>query len=305
MGTRYSVQIAEVVGVELKAAIGSEIESELERILDMASTYRPDSELSRLNQAPVNRWIPVSEELMRILQIGQEIGEHTGGMFDVGVGELVNRWGFGPENYGTPSMDFNSYTPRVQAVRQAPRLLLRRRPSLAIKKRTIDMLIDLSAIVKGYAVDRLAAILDKYSIDNYLVDIGGEILVSGESTPGQAWRLAIESPQQQRGDKPFFVFPLLMGAAATSGSYRNYYLKQGKRYSHIIDPSTGVPVSHQLLSVTVLHKTAMQADAIATALMVMGPIKGPVWARQQQISAYFIACRGDEYHVETSGQFTQ
>ena len=172
----------------------------------------------------------------------------------------------------------------------------------ALKKTHVDMYLDLSAIAKGYAVDQVVDLLISNDIDNYLVEIGGEIRASSEKSPGELWQIAIEKP---RGDQQSssFVFPLRDGAVATSGSYRNYREHNGQRLSHAIDPSAGKPVGHNLLSVTVWSNTTMRADAVATALLVMGPELGVEWAEKQQIDALFIIAEGDILSTETSGSF--
>lgn len=158
-------------------------------------------------------------------------------------------------------------------------------------------------IAKGYAVDQLALLLDGMGIVNYLVEIGGEVRVRGVNARGQVWRLAVEKPFAN-GRAAALVFPLAQGAVATSGSYRNFREQNGQRFSHAINPSTGRPVAHNLLSVTVLDDSAMRADAMATALLVMGPEEGMRWAVERALDVLFIVAVGDQTVLRATGRFT-
>ena len=155
---------------------------------------------------------------------------------------------------------------------------------------------------KGYAVDRIAVLLERRRIFNYLVEIGGEIRVRGVNASGEPWRIAIESPNLGSHTVQK-IFPLVQGAVATSGSYRNFRIHNGVRYSHAIDPVTGRPVEHKLLSVTVVSETAMHADGLATALLVMGPETGVKWATRQGLDALFTVAVGSGIVLQSSGRF--
>ena len=208
----------------------------------------------------------------------------TQGAFDITAGPLVNIWGFGPEQ------DFT--VPGEQQINTALRLAGQGKLQLdaaapALKKAHGGMYIDLSAIAKGFAVDEIAGYLDRQQLDNYLVEIGGEIRARGVNDENRPWQIGIENPVTgQRTVRS--IIKLENMAMATSGGYRNYFEKDGISYSHTIDPRTGYPVTHELASVTVLHPSAMLADAWATGLLVLGPEKGYATALENGLAAYFI-----------------
>ena len=221
---------------------------------------------------------------MHVLQAARELSRATGGAFDVTVGPLVNLWGFGPQQEFT--------VPAEEQIKSVLHLVgyekLRLDPAAStLKKSAGGMLIDLSAIAKGYGVDEIAGYLDLLQLDNYLVEIGGEIRARGVNDKQVAWQIGIEQPVAgQRGVRK--IIKLENIAMATSGDYRNFFEKDGIRYSHAIDPRTGRPVTHGLASVTVLHPSTMLADAWATGLLALGLEDGYGLARQNGLAAYFI-----------------
>lgn len=249
------------------------------------STYVEESELSRLNKSKVGEGVVVSRELLEVLLLSRTINQQSYGTFDITVGPLVNLWGFGPQKAEAIPTD----TAIAAALRKlgADRYDFDARASKIT--RLADINIDLSAIAKGYAVDKVAELLLSAGFANFLVEIGGEVRVQGTRQPEQGWRIGIETPQagnrtaiariDNRGDN---------FAMAGSGDYRNFFELNGKRYSHEIDPHTGKPVEHALAAVTVLAATAAEADAWATAMMVLGPIDGPLLAEQRKMPVYFI-----------------
>ena len=289
MGTSWSVKInAETLPLP-RQQLKSQFDAILNRVNREMSTYLPDSELSRINATDSANRIPVSQSLVEVLQATQEISRLTQGAFDVTIGPLVNLWGFGPEQ------DFT--VPAEEQVNRSLRLVgyekLRLDPAAStLKKAHGGVSIDLSAIAKGYGVDELAGYLERLQLDNYLVEIGGEIRARGVNGEQVPWRIGIEQPVAgQRGVRR--VIRLDNTAMATSGDYRNYFEQDGIRYSHTIDPRTGRPVSHDLASVTVLHPSATLADAWATGLLVLGLDEGYATALENGLAAYFIV-RGDE-----------
>ena len=262
----------------------AELDNILKRVNSTMSTYLPDSELSRINRIDNTDWINLSAALLRVLQAAQQISHLTGGAFDVTAGPLVNLWGFGPEQrFSVPDEAQIALALRRSGYRQ-----LRLDPAAsALQKTRRGMFIDLSAIAKGYAVDELADYLEQLGLDNYLVEIGGEIRARGVNAEQLPWQIGIEQPLagQRRVQQ---IITLDDMAMATSGDYRNFFEQDGARYSHTIDPRTGRPITHQLASVTALHPVAMHADAWATALLVSGPERGFALARQHGLAAYFI-----------------
>jgi FAD:protein FMN transferase len=280
MGTTYSVKViaSAVNSVELKA----KIDTELIRINDLMSTYQPDSELSRFNRSVVGEWFDISPDTMDVIRIAREINRLSEGSFDITVGPLVNLWGFGPD----PA---SSELPSNEAIAAATARVgfghLRLGDGKLMKD--VDTYVDLSAIAKGYGVDRVTALLDAGGFKNYLVEIGGELGARGLNERGGPWRIAIERPDVAER-VPFVTITFSDRGMATSGDYRNYFEKDGIRYSHTIDPATGRPVTHTLASVTVIAPTAALADGLATAIDVMGPEKGLAMAEAHHIAAFAI-----------------
>lgn len=295
MGTTYSVQIVDPpAGVDLDA-LQRAIDAELEAVNETMSTYRSDSELSRFNGAPADAWVPVSEALGEVVATAKTIGAASGGALDVTVGPLVNLWGFGPD---LSTKDLPSEAAIAASLQRTglEKLRVRLDPP-ALRKARADLYVDLSAIAKGYGVDRLAALLAGAGIENLLVEIGGELYGRGVNGRGQPWRVAIERPEAQVR-RVLKVVPLRDTGMATSGDYRNFFELNGVRYSHSIDPSTGWPVRHELASVTVLADSATAADGWATALLVLGAERGPALAESEGVAALFIERHADGRIVE-------
>ena len=299
MGTSWSVTInAETLplpGKQLKA----QFDSILDRVNGEMSTYLPESELSMINAAHSTDPIPVSRSLMQVLEAASEISQLTQGAFDVTVGPLVNLWGFGPDQAFT--------VPTGEQVRRASALAgfekLHLDPAaLTLEKAQGGISIDLSAIAKGHGVDRVADYLDSLQLDDYLVEIGGEIRARGVNRERAPWQIGIEQPAAgQRGVQR--IIRLDNMAMATSGDYRNFFEQDGTRYSHTIDPRTGRPVSHGLASVTVLHPSAMLADAWATGLLVLGPEQGYATALENGLDAYFIVHQDKGFREKSTPGF--
>ena len=284
MGTSWSVMINAGALPLPRQQLKAQLDSILDRVNGEMSTYLPESELSIINAAHSTGPIPVSRPLMQVLEAAHEVSRLTRGGFDVTVAPLVNLWGFGPEQ------DFT--VPGEEQIDAALRLAgyeyLRLDPAaLILEKAQGGISIDLSGIAKGHGVDRVADYLDSLQLDDYLVEIGGEIRAQGVNREQAPWQIGIEQPVAgQRGVQRIIELDNL--AMATSGDYRNFFEQDGIRYSHTIDPRTGRPISHGLASVTVLHSSAMQADAWATGLLVLGPEQGYATALENGLAAYFI-----------------
>jgi len=300
MGTSYTVKLVELAG-ELEAAeIQAEIDVILENINRQMSTYLEDSELSRFNRSASIDWTDVSPQLAEVLKQAQQLSALTNGAFDVTVGPLVNVWGFGP----APGED---EMPAEQTIRDAmgrvgyQALQVRRSPP-AVRKDRPDLYVDLSAIGMGYAVDAVAEYLQALAVDDYMVEIGGEIRARGRNARDTLWRIAIEKPST--GSRVLHtIIELDDVGIATSGDYRNYFEQAGRRYSHTIDPATGRPVTHRLASVTVADPSAMRADALATALMVLGPEAGYRFAEKHELAAFFIVKSEDGFYDRATPPF--
>ena len=264
------------------------------------STYREDSELSRFNASRSTDWFAVSDETAIVVELALEWGRRSSGAFDVTVGPLVDLWSFGPSPRAplVPSAeDLAAARARVSLAS----LSVRREPP-ALRKELPDLSVDLSAIAKGYAVDAIAEYLSGEGVPQYLVEIGGEIRTRGARPGGGSWSVAIEKPQEETR-APWRILALGDRAIATSGDYRNYFEQDGRRYSHTIDPRTGEPVNHELAAVSVIRERCAEADALATALMVLGPDEGFAWAIDEDIAASFLVRRDAGFEVLETPRF--
>lgn len=292
MGTSWHVTYVPATATATDdEAIRARMEQLLERVNASMSTYREDSEIQRLNHAPVAQWISVSPEFYQVLGAGLEIGDASNGAYDVSVAPLVDLWGFGP---GEPR--FEAPSPQeIEATRaRVGQQYLELDPQAPAVRKLRPLALDFSSIAKGYAVDVLALYLQSQQIANYLVEVGGEMRAAGHSPRGDKWRVAIEQPD---GLHPGIAEAIVLGdaAVATSGDYRNYFEADGKRYSHSIDPRTGYPVAHDLVSVTVVASSAMRADGWATALTVLGAEPALALAKTQGLAVYFIRREGERF----------
>jgi thiamine biosynthesis lipoprotein len=255
----------------LEAELRSLIEEALDLVDDRMSTWKADSELSRFNRHASTEPFPLSPETLTVLRLAREVSLATAGAFDVTVGPLVDAWGFGPgpDPAAVPSAE------TIAALRERvgfEKLALDEAAGVAVKALP-GLEVDLSAIAPGYAADVIAERLRAAGFARHLIEVGGELRVAGRNPDGTLWRIAIERPQAERRETQR-VLELTDVAVATSGDYRDFYELDGVRYSHTIDPATGSPVRHSLVSATVLHESCALADAWATAMMVLGPEEG-------------------------------
>lgn len=285
MGTTYVITLPQRHGAQGSASLKHTIDALLEAIEQCMSTYRPDSELSRLSANPGTAWLPLSDQLFRVLAAAAQVSRDTAGAFDITVGPVVNVWGFGPEQ--RPPVPPTAAALAQARLRVGYRMLeLAADPPRARKARA-DLVLDLSAIAKGYAVDRLAELLDAEGYTDYLITIAGEVRARGRNADNQPWQIGVAWPEVT-SDAVARVLQLTTGGLSTSGDYRQYFEYAGVRYSHEIDPATAAPVRHALASVTVLHASNTFADAYATALLVLGPERGPELATRLGLTALFL-----------------
>ncbi|MEP5765578.1 MAG: FAD:protein FMN transferase [Halieaceae bacterium] len=289
MGTRYHIAWLPQPGSPTAEQVHLAVEARLESINASMSTYRDDSEISRFNASPVGEWFELSAEFAQVFAMARSVGEASGGAYDVSVGPLVDLWGFGPAMGDT--------VPSAEAIAAAMEIVGESQlefddQALALRK-PVAMELDFSSIAKGYAVDVLAEWLLSRGVADFLVEVGGEIRVAGERPSGGPWRIAVEKPDHA-GREMVAAVMLSDAAVATSGDYRNFFEVDGVRYSHTIDPRTGAPVRHELVSVTVIEASAAMADAWATALTVLGTEKAMTVAIEQGLAVYLISRSGDE-----------
>ncbi|MBJ6137474.1 FAD:protein FMN transferase [Marinobacter litoralis] len=300
-GTSYHINVVLPDDNAKLKLLAQGIQSELEQVDSAMSTWKQDSELSRLNQKTNQaEWTTLSASLFEVIQRAQEISAQTDGAFDATIGPVVNLWGFGPEARPehTPS---DEELQRMLGVTGWEFLELDSE-ALAIRA-SKPQYIDLSGIAKGYGVDVVARYLDSQGVQAYLVEIGGEVRTRGRKPDGDIWRLAVETPSEQ-ARQVNVVVALDQKSMATSGDYRNYYESEGQRYSHTIDPDTGKPIDHRLASVTVISDDCMTADAMATAFNVMGFERAMSLATRENIPAYFIVRGEAGFDVHSTPAFS-
>ena len=279
MGTRWTALFYAEAGCDTDA-IRAALQAAVNEVDSQMSTWKPDSALMRINAAPVGDWVVVPEQLCAVLGLGLEIGRASGGAFDIGMGDAVTAWGFGP---GAAAPE------GIRAAMDAPR-----RPAQEVLeiegmqlRKTAPVALDLNGIAKGHGVDRLAETLREHGIGNALVGIDGEMRAMGVRQDGEAWIIAVEAPDPDRRT-PHAILALQDAAVATSGDYRHCVEVQGRRLSHTMDPRRGAPLIASPASVTVVARTCAEADAWATALMVLGAEKGADLARQRGLDALFL-----------------
>lgn len=296
MGTTWSARMALPAGVA-EATARLAIQAAVDEVVTQMSTWEADSDITRYNRAGPG-WQALPDGFFHVLRHALRLAEDCGGAYDPTVGPLVNAWGFGPHH--------RAHEPPSAAAIQAARDRCGwRRVRLDEDRQAAyqagGTYLDLSSIAKGYGVDRAAMALDALGITDYLVEVGGELRARGRRPDGQPWRVAIEVPDAS--DAHALALPLADCSIATSGDYRRHAGDGDARYAHTIDPRTGHPVRNALASVTVLHPVCMQADALATALTVLGEAEGLAYARRHALAALFIVRERDAWRVVATPPF--
>ena len=300
-GTEYHINVVLNEDPDRLEKLADGVDQVLEEVDASMSTWRDDSELSQFNhQDDQDTWTEISPQLHEVLTAAREVSELTDGAFDVTVGPVVNLWGFGPDARPEKVPGDNELAARLEDIGYDKLELRDESPAL---RASPNQYVDLSAIAKGYAVDAVARFLESEDVSAFLVEIGGEVRVSGRKPDGDAWRLAIEEPDSEQREINRVV-ALDSQAMATSGDYRNYYESEGQRFSHTIDPNSGKPISHSLASVTVIAENSMMADALATAFNVMGHERAKTLATRENIAAYFIVRGEDGFETDYTPAFS-
>ncbi len=296
MGTTWSARLALPRG-RTEAAARHAIQAALDEVVAQMSTWEPDSDITRYNRAATG-WQTLPAGFFHVLSHALALAEDSGGAYDPTVGPLVNAWGFGPHQRAFEP-------PSPSAIEAARTRCGWRRVQLDAQHQAAlqpgGAYLDLSSIAKGYGVDRAAMALDALGITQYLVEVGGELRARGKRPDGQPWRVAIEVPDAS--DDHALALPLRDHSIATSGDYRRHAGNGDERYAHTIDPRTGRPVRNGLASVTVLHPGCMEADALATALTVLGEEEGLAYARRHELAALFILRERDAWRVVATPAF--
>jgi len=295
MGTTYHVSV--VSSQPLSPELAEGVQSRLVRIDQLMSTYKENSEINDVNRLPIGQSMQVSPEMVEILAVSREVFDYTSGAFEPTVGPLVNLWGFGPKKKQQVVPDASD----IEVLRAKIGLLNIIWNDTELTK-LADIDLDFSAVAKGYGVDVVSDYLDRQGYQNHLVEVGGEMRLSGHKSDGQKWRVGIEAPQLEQG-RTQLILSLSDVAVATSGDYRNYFEQDGERYSHTIDPRTGYPITHTMASVTVIADNAALADALATGFSVLGDKQSLKVAEELGLPVYLLVKKIDGFEAHYSSAF--
>lgn len=290
MGSRYTALFYAEPDLSTEA-IHHSLARAVSRVDQQMSTWKPDSDLNRLNAAPEQQWVAVPRELATVLSTALRVAQQSGGAFDIAVGDLVQAWGFGP---GEPIVTQQPLGTPEPCTRTSASAALEVDPQRNQVRKRAPLTLDLNGIAKGFGVDELARCLEGWGITNYLVGIDGEMRARGVKPGGQSWVVALEKPN--RGVREVMgVMELGDAAIATSGDYRHWVDVAGQPYAHTMNPATGAPLCNPLAAVTVVAANCMLADAWATALMVLGEIEGPRLAQERGMDALFVLRDGEQF----------
>lgn len=286
MGTTYSAKfVARSLTADQFWNLQLAIDEWLKGVDAAMSTYKADSELSRFNKHDSTEPFPVTQDVLKVFLLAQQVSEASDGAFDITVGPLVNAWGFGPEG-GPETMPDEHRLDELRRHVGFTNIAIDSASSSLVKRDPL-VVADLSAIAKGYAVDGLADLLMARGFTDFLVEVGGELRSSGEKPGRMPWVVGVEAPLP--GARSLYATMELRGeAVATSGDYRNFWDADGGRYSHIIDPRTGRPLPYVGAAVTVIHERAVLADAWATAMTVLGPVESAALAERLDLGVIFV-----------------
>ncbi|HKX45999.1 MAG TPA: FAD:protein FMN transferase [Planctomycetota bacterium] len=294
MGTTFEVKLAtrELPEDDFRRAKAA-CEQAIDEVVDAMSSWEPDSEVSRFNAHRSTDPFAVSPLTFEVMQAAAEVNRMTRGAFDVTVAPLVALWGFGPN---APALSMPADERIVEVASHVGQRLLELDPAAhTLRKLDPELAIDLSGIAQGFASDQVALALEALGHRDYLVDVGGELRAAGTRRDGRPWRVAIERPAEETLRAIHVTIDLRDAGMATSGDYRSFYDLEGVRVSQTIDPRTGRPIAHDLASVSVVHPSAMWADALATGLNVLGPAAGYHVAETLGLTAYFIVRRDGSF----------
>ena len=286
MGTRWSASVDATMDL---TALRQDLAAAVQQVDEQMSPWKPDSDLMRLNRTPVDAWVNLPAEILEVLACALDIHRLSAGAFDPGVGALVDAWGFGAVRDAPDAVAIRSA--RQAAPRPTHECLELDRPAGRARKRA-PLQLDLCGIAKGYAVDRMTAVLQQHGAQHALVALDGELRAVGSQASGQPWAVALERPEAGRR-AVHAVIELEDLAVATSGDYRRYLEVGDARLAHTMDARRAVPVNNAVASVTVLASSCMRADAWATALLVAGPGDGLALAQRMGLDALFLLRRAE------------
>jgi thiamine biosynthesis lipoprotein len=300
MGTSWSVKACVPPAIpddDLQQAI----QAQLDQVVAQMSPWKSDSDLMRFNRATANSWHHIPEQFYQVISHALFVAEQTQGAYDPSIGHLANLWGFGPDGK-------IEHAPHANTIAQARQFTDWQQLKIDHKVQRIyqpgNLHIDLCSTAKGYGVDQVARYLQERGIHSYLVEVSGELRGLGSKPDGQPWWVVLENlPASETNVENVVALHGL--SVATSGDYRRYFEHQGQRYSHTIDPRTGYPVQHGVAAVTVIHPECMIADALATAMTVLGLEAGMAYAKQLHVAARFIVREGEALSEHLSPVFLE
>lgn len=290
MGSHYSVKYLRGSDGPALAEAQAATEAILAEVDQQLSTYRSDSLISRFNALPAHSCQPMPESLLGLVRFGEQLSLQSAGAFDLTLEPLLNLWGFGPQSRG-------EQVPSAEQLAEARKRVGHRHLHIDGQQlcKNVALMVDFNSIAAGYAVDRIAARLQQLGVNSYLVEVTGELKAKGRKGDGSAWRVAIEAPldDQQVAQT---ILSLDGEGISTSGDYHNYFERDGRRYSHTLDPQTAAPITHGLAQVSVVDASVQRADGLSTLLMVLGPERGLAFAEREGIKALFVT-RGTQGFV--------
>ena len=305
MGTTYTVKYLSNQSSTPAQLTQAELDALLNEVNRQMSTYQNDSEISQFNQMKAGT-MPISNDFATVVSEAIRLNHLTEGALDVTIGPLVNLWGFGADKHihKTPSpIEINQAIQNIGIDKIQLTLSQANQPA-QLSKATDHVYLDLSSIAKGFGVDKLAEHLDKQGIQNYLIEIGGELRAKGKNLHNQTWNVGIEQPQILQKQTSQIVVPLNNQALATSGDYRNFQIDPtGKRLSHIIHPQTHQPINHQLSSISVIAENTMIADGLSTGLFVLGEERALALAEQHHLAVFLIIKTEQGFETKMSSSF--
>lgn len=297
MGSTYSVKYVRGAGVPAPAELQAQTEAILADLDAQLSTWRSDSAVERFNALPAGGCQQMPADLLELVASGALLSVESEGALDLTLEPLLNLWGFGPQSRGerVPGADEIAQARELTGLRH-----LRTRNGELCKE--VALQLDFNSIAAGHAVDRVVEQLKQQGVRSYLVEITGELKAEGRKPDGGPWRIAIEAPLEgQRAAQRVLELDGL--SVSTSGDYRNYFERDGRRFSHTLDPRTGAPIEHNLAAVTVVDPSALRADGLSTVLMVMGPERGFEFAQAQSIAAFFVVREADGFASKSTDAF--
>jgi thiamine biosynthesis lipoprotein len=297
MGSSYSIKYVRHPGLADPVQVRSEVEGILAEVDRQMSTYRNDSDIERFNALPADSCQIMPASVLELVKVGEQLSQQSEGSYDLTVEPLMNLWGFGPQGR---EEKVPSNAALAEVMQRVGYRHLRIVGDQLCKDAAVE--VDFDSIAAGYAVDTIAARLEAMGIHDYLAEATGELKASGKKLDGSPWRIALEEPRddQQVAERVISVDGY---GVSTSGDYRNYFLQDGRRYSHTFDARSGAPVLHNLASVTVIHPSALMADGLSTLLLILGPERAWDYAEKHDIGAFFVIRADTGFVIRTSKTF--